>query len=106
MQYQYYIGNFDIIIKTLQGHHIDSVGWNWQNANDATTGAILLGTSKGKNLFQLKTTMYSTTKNGTRLLYPYNTLQLLLIRTLYFHLLIVILLLKQHRQVVSTVSSV
>jgi hypothetical protein len=61
---------------------IDSVGWNWQNANDATTGAILLGTSKGKNLFQLKTTMYSTTKNGTRLLYPYNTLQLLLIRTL------------------------
>ena len=48
MQYQNYIGNLDIIIKTLQGHHIDSVGWNWQNANDSTTGAILLGTSKGK----------------------------------------------------------
>lgn len=33
----------------LQGHHIDSVGWNWQNANESTTGAILLGTSKGIN---------------------------------------------------------
>ncbi|KAL4225031.1 Vacuolar protein sorting-associated protein 18 like protein [Mactra antiquata] len=34
-------------IAKLKGHHIDSVGWNWQNANDNTTGAILLGTSKG-----------------------------------------------------------
>ncbi|WAR03107.1 VPS18-like protein, partial [Mya arenaria] len=34
-------------IAKLKGHHIDSVGWNWQNANENTTGAILLGTSKG-----------------------------------------------------------
>lgn len=34
-------------IGKIKGHHIDSVGWNWQNANDSTTGAILLGTSKG-----------------------------------------------------------
>lgn len=34
-------------IAKLKGHHIDSVGWNWQNASDSTTGAILLGTSKG-----------------------------------------------------------
>lgn len=34
-------------IGKIKGHHIDSVGWNWQNANESTTGAILLGTSKG-----------------------------------------------------------
>ncbi|XP_046364864.1 vacuolar protein sorting-associated protein 18 homolog isoform X1 [Haliotis rufescens] len=34
-------------IAKLKGHLIDSVGWNWQNANEATTSAILLGTSKG-----------------------------------------------------------
>lgn len=32
---------------SFQGHLIDSVGWNWQNANEKTTGAILLGTNKG-----------------------------------------------------------
>ncbi|XP_055957733.1 vacuolar protein sorting-associated protein 18 homolog [Patella vulgata] len=34
-------------ITKLKGHHIDSVGWNWQNANNNTTSAILIGTSKG-----------------------------------------------------------
>lgn len=34
----------------LQGHLIESVGWNWQNASDNTTGAILLGTSKGTEI--------------------------------------------------------
>ncbi|XP_059179714.1 vacuolar protein sorting-associated protein 18 homolog [Physella acuta] len=34
-------------IVKLKGHLIESVGWNWQNANDNTTSAILLGTSKG-----------------------------------------------------------
>ncbi|XP_060604108.1 vacuolar protein sorting-associated protein 18 homolog isoform X2 [Ruditapes philippinarum] len=38
-------------IVKLKGYHIDSVGWNWQNANENTTGAILLGTSKG-NIFE------------------------------------------------------
>jgi len=36
-----------VLLSVLKGHHIDSVGWNWQNANENTTGAILLGTSKG-----------------------------------------------------------
>lgn len=34
-------------IGKLKGHHVHAVGWNLQNANDNTTGAILLGTSKG-----------------------------------------------------------
>ncbi|KAK3096988.1 hypothetical protein FSP39_005437 [Pinctada imbricata] len=34
-------------IARLKGHLIDSVGWNLQNANENTTGAILLGTNKG-----------------------------------------------------------
>ncbi|XP_052234264.1 vacuolar protein sorting-associated protein 18 homolog [Dreissena polymorpha] len=34
-------------ITKLKGHHIDSVGWNWQNEQENTTGSILLGTSKG-----------------------------------------------------------
>lgn len=34
-------------IGRLKGHHIDSVGWNWQNASETTTGAILLGSNKG-----------------------------------------------------------
>ncbi|KAL5007275.1 hypothetical protein ScPMuIL_016081 [Solemya velum] len=33
--------------KPRAGHHIDAVGWNWQNASDNNTGSILLGTSKG-----------------------------------------------------------
>ena len=32
----------------FQGHLLESVGWNWQNANDKSTGAILIGTSKGE----------------------------------------------------------
>ncbi|GFN86697.1 vacuolar protein sorting-associated protein 18 homolog [Plakobranchus ocellatus] len=34
-------------IAKLRGHILESVGWNWQNANDNTTNSILLGTSKG-----------------------------------------------------------
>lgn len=34
-------------IPKLKGHLVNAVGWNWQNVNDNTTGAILLGTSKG-----------------------------------------------------------
>ncbi|KAJ8299391.1 hypothetical protein KUTeg_023451 [Tegillarca granosa] len=34
-------------ISKLKGYHIDAVGWNWQNANENTTGAILIGTNKG-----------------------------------------------------------
>lgn len=35
-------------ITKMKGHIIESVGWNLQNANDNTTSAILLGTSKGQ----------------------------------------------------------
>ncbi|KAH9519313.1 Vacuolar protein sorting-associated protein 18 like protein [Bulinus truncatus] len=34
-------------ISKLKTHLIECVGWNWQNANDNTTSAILVGTSKG-----------------------------------------------------------
>ncbi|XP_055900557.1 vacuolar protein sorting-associated protein 18 homolog isoform X1 [Biomphalaria glabrata] len=34
-------------IVKLKGHLIECVGWNWQNANDNTTSAILFGTSRG-----------------------------------------------------------
>ena len=43
--------HFNYVFKSVfcisQGHLIESVGWNLQNANDNTTNAILLGTSKG-----------------------------------------------------------
>ncbi|CAL1534740.1 unnamed protein product [Lymnaea stagnalis] len=34
-------------IVKMKGHLIECVGWNWQNANNNTTSAILLGTNKG-----------------------------------------------------------
>ena len=30
---------------------IESVGWNWQNASETTTGSILIGTTKGRRQF-------------------------------------------------------
>lgn len=44
-------------ITKLKGHLIESVGWNWQNANEKTTGAILLGTSKGL-IFETELTQF------------------------------------------------
>ncbi|KAK3612565.1 hypothetical protein CHS0354_024553 [Potamilus streckersoni] len=48
-------------IAKLKGHLIESVGWNWQNVNDNTTGAILLGTSKGL-IFESELTVNEDTK--------------------------------------------
>ncbi|KAK7491492.1 hypothetical protein BaRGS_00017321 [Batillaria attramentaria] len=44
-------------ITKLKGHLIESVGWNWQNANEKTTGAILLGSSKGL-IFETELTQF------------------------------------------------
>ncbi|ESO97284.1 hypothetical protein LOTGIDRAFT_214111 [Lottia gigantea] len=48
-------------IHKLKGHHIESVGWNWQNANDNTTSAILIGTSKGI-IFETELTSHEDSK--------------------------------------------
>lgn len=44
-------------ILKLKGHLVESVGWNWQNANDKSTGAILIGTSKGL-IFETELSQY------------------------------------------------
>ncbi|XP_025087260.1 vacuolar protein sorting-associated protein 18 homolog [Pomacea canaliculata] len=48
-------------IAKLKGHLIDSVGWNWQNANEKTTGAILLGTNKGL-IFETELTQFDDSR--------------------------------------------
>uniref|UniRef100_A0A0B7BPA0 Pep3/Vps18 beta-propeller domain-containing protein n=1 Tax=Arion vulgaris TaxID=1028688 RepID=A0A0B7BPA0_9EUPU len=48
-------------IAKMKGHLIESVGWNWQNANDNTSSAILLGTSKGL-IFETELSVYEDSR--------------------------------------------
>lgn len=43
-----YLTKSNACLFFVQGHLLEAVGWNWQNANEKSTGAILIGTSKGE----------------------------------------------------------
>ncbi|KAK7098433.1 vacuolar protein sorting-associated protein 18 homolog isoform X3 [Littorina saxatilis] len=48
-------------IAKLKGHLLEAVGWNWQNANEKSTGAILIGTSKGL-IFETELTQFEDSR--------------------------------------------